>query len=108
MSDLPYRLSQGTHPIEVSLRPEKTIKALKACLDRGYVHIRFTDTRGGTELGVPVDTARSDLTQADFEQETGSLRLVGQLTLDYVPVRCIAEIDVRSLAGQGHLEILAE
>jgi hypothetical protein len=108
MSDLPHRLSEGTHPVEVSLRPEKTIKALKACLDRGYVHIRFTDTRGGTELGVPIDTGLSDLTQADFVQETGRLRLVGQLTLDYVPVRCTAEIDIPSLTGQGHLEILAE
>jgi hypothetical protein len=32
------------------------------------------------------------------------VRIVGGLTLDYVKVRCIAEIDLSTLEGQGHLE----
>ena len=50
MDELVARLSAGDHPVEASLRPEKTIKALKECIDRGYVHIKFTETEGGTEL----------------------------------------------------------
>jgi hypothetical protein len=104
MDELVQRLSEGDHPIEASLRPEKTVAALKACIDRGYVHIKYTDTRGGTELGVRLDQEATDLSQADFDNQTGSVHLVGGLTLNYVKVRSIADIDLGTLAGQGHLE----
>jgi hypothetical protein len=104
MNDLVQRLSQGQHPVEASLRPERTVKAFEEALNRGYVHIKFTKTRGGTELGVPVDRDRSDLTQADFEHGTGRLTIVGELTLDFVRVRCIADLDLPSLEGHGRLE----
>jgi hypothetical protein len=108
MSELVRTLSDGQHPVVVSIRPEATVKALKECLDRRYVHIKFTDTRGGTELGVPVDSDRSDLTAADFVAETGRLTVVGALTLDFVKVRCVADIQLPSLEGQGRLELVAD
>jgi hypothetical protein len=107
VSDLVRRLSEGTHAVEVSLRPERSVRLFKEALDRGYILIKFTETRGGTELGVPIDRARSDLTQADFDAEIGKARVSGELTLDYVPVRCVAEVELPSLRGQGRLEILA-
>jgi hypothetical protein len=72
------------------------------------VHIKFTETRGGTELGIPVDLDRSELAAADFHKETGKLHLVGALTLDFVKVRCVADIDLPSLSGKGRLEPLTE
>ncbi len=107
MNDLVKRLSEGSHAIEVSLRPERTTKLFKEQLDRGHVLIKFTQTRGGTELGVPLDKSRSDLTQANFDSETGKVRVCGELTLDYVPVRVVADIELPSMQGQGHLEVLA-
>ena len=101
--ELVTRLSQGDHPVEASLRPAKTVQALKERIDMGYVHIKFTGTRGGTELGVKLDPESINLTQADFEQGQGTVHLEGTLTLNYVPVRCVAEIDLASLNGQGHL-----
>jgi hypothetical protein len=44
-----------------------------------------------------------DLSQANFENQAGSAHLEGELTLDYVKVRCIADIDLKTLAGKGHL-----
>jgi hypothetical protein len=107
MSDLVRRLSQGDHPVELSLRPEKTIGELRDCLDRQYVHIKFTGTRGGTELGVRLDQEATDLTSADLNNQTGRARFVGYLTLDYVKVRCVADIDLSTFEGKGHLELLA-
>jgi len=107
MADLVQRLSEGNHRVEVTLRPERTLEAFKECLDRGYVHLKFTDTRGGTELGVPLDAARTDLSGADFAAAQGHVRIVGNLTLDFVKVRCIAEIDLPALSGNGRLEMLA-
>lgn len=103
MSALVQKLSQGDHPVEVSLRPERSAKILKECIDRGYVHIKFTNTLGGTELTVRLDKDASNL-NADFEKGTGQLKFVGNLSLDYVKVQCIAEIDLATLSGKGHLQ----
>lgn len=98
------RLCEGTHPVEASLRAEKSAKKLKESIDRKYVHIRFPNTRGGTELGFSLNLGGCDLSQADFESGSGVVHLVGELTLDYQPVRCIADLDLASLSGTGHLE----
>jgi uncharacterized protein YbdZ (MbtH family) len=102
------RLSQGRHPIASGLHSERRVQALKEEIDRGYVHIKFTETKGGTELGVRLDTAACDSSRADFQHQTGTVHLEGSLTLDYVRVRCIADIDLTTLAGQGHLVIVEE
>lgn len=97
------RLCEGSHEVEASMRSEKTVKAFKDAIDRNYVYIKFTGTRGGTEAGVRLDRDACDFSQADFEKETGSVHLEGELTLDYVKVRCIADIDLKTLKGEGHL-----
>jgi uncharacterized protein YbdZ (MbtH family) len=106
--DLVGFLSQGEHPVEAGLRPEKTVKLLRDAIDRGFVHVKFTDTRGGTELGFNLDGEASDLSQADFEKGAGRVHLEGELTLNYVKVRCIADLDLDSLGGQGHLKRVEE
>jgi len=79
---------------------------LKQAIDRGYVLVKFTDTRGGTELGVRLDNVLTNLSDADFGQSTGTVHLAGNLTLNYVKVRCIADVDLATLQGKGHLEIV--
>ncbi|HDQ71834.1 MAG TPA: MbtH domain protein [Chloroflexi bacterium] len=106
MDELVQRLSEGDHPVR--LRRVETPGALKDSIDRGYVLVTFTDTRGGTELGVRLDEALTDAQQADFDQATGSVHLAGDLTLNYVKVRCVADVDLATLEGTGHLEILEE
>jgi uncharacterized protein YbdZ (MbtH family) len=97
------RLSSGLHPVEIAIRPERTIPALKECLGRNYVHVKFTDTRGGTELGVRIDTGASTIPPPLLESGDGTIHLEGTLSLDYVPVRCVADIDLHTMAGQGKL-----
>jgi len=103
VESLVERLSRGEHPVEVSIRPEPSGPALQEAVERGYVFVRFTDTVGGTELGVRLDPAASDLAGADFTAATGRIRLVGDLTLDFEPVRCTAEIDLATMTGTGSL-----
>ncbi|MBF2066670.1 MAG: MbtH domain protein [Calothrix sp. C42_A2020_038] len=104
MNELVQRLSQGEHPVEASLRPEKTATAFKESIDRGYVHIKFTNTKGGTDLAVRLDPKASNWSEADFEHQKGKVHLVGDLTLNYVKVRCMADIDLATLEGKGRLE----
>lgn len=97
------RLCEGDHPVEVSLRPERTVKRFEEAIERNYAHIKFTGTQGGTELGLRLDREASDLSKADFENGTGPVHLEGGLTLDYVKVKCIADIDLATLEGKGRL-----
>ncbi|MCG6136123.1 MAG: MbtH domain protein [Nostoc sp. LLA-1] len=104
MNELVQKLSEGQHPVEVSLRHEKTATLLKESIDRGYVHIKFTDTKGGTDLGVRLDPELSNFNEADFEHQTGKVHIVGNLTLNYVKVQCIADINLDNFEGKGHLK----
>jgi uncharacterized protein YbdZ (MbtH family) len=97
------QLCEGDHPIEAGLRPEKTAQLFKEAIDRDYILIKFTDTRGGTELGIRLDRGACDFSRADFGSGTGTVHVEGGLTLDYSKVRCIADIDLETLAGRGHL-----
>lgn len=107
MDELVQRLATGDHPVTVG-GPMPSVEQLKQSIDRAYVHIKFTETRGGTDLGVRLDKAASDLSGADFERGTGMVHLEGTLTLNYVRVRCVADLDLATLNGTGHLVILEE
>ena len=107
MNELVQKLTKE-QDIEASLRPEPTLEYFKAAVDRGYVHVKFIHTRGGTELGVRIDPERSDLSGANWQDGTGSIRIAGELILDYVRVRCHATIDLATLKGTGYLEILED
>lgn len=104
--DLVTRLG-SPGPADVVSRPESTAERFREALEAGYVHLRFTDTRGGTEVGIQVDRAASDWSQADFDEGRGSVSVVGDLVLDFEPVRCHADIDLAELSGLGRLTRVA-
>jgi hypothetical protein len=103
VGDLVARL--GTpQPIVASLRPTATTEGLKAAIDRGLVHVKFTGTRGGTELGIRFDASASDFSGADFASGQGEIKLVGDLILDFVPVRFEGVIQIETLQGTGSVQ----
>ena len=108
MSELVQKLAKGDHRVIFRAIGDDAVEELKQCIDRDYVHVKFTETRGGTELGFKLDPEHSDLSGADFDAGTGRVRLAGNLSLDYVKVRCEAEVDIESMEGTGHLVILEE
>ena len=73
--------------------------------EMGYVLVKFTQTRGGTELGFPLDRAATDLSGANFDEGTGTVHVEGHLILNDDPVRCIADIDLATLKGTGRLAL---
>jgi uncharacterized protein YbdZ (MbtH family) len=107
-NDLVRKLAEGEHRVVFRARGDDPVGELKRCIDRDYVHVKFTETRGGTELGFRLDGERTDLSRADFANGKGRVHLAGRLTLDYVPVRCEAALDLESMEGTGHLVILEE
>jgi uncharacterized protein YbdZ (MbtH family) len=101
------RLCEGSHRLEVGLRPERNVRLFKEAIDRNYVHLKFVETKGGTELGFRLDKDASDFSAADFESGKGTVHLEGELSLDYVMVKCVADVDLSALTGKGHLEKVA-
>jgi hypothetical protein len=107
MDELVRRLSEDSHPVALTLRPEATVRELKDCIERKYVHVKFTGTRGGTELGVRLDSGATDLSRANFDAQSGTIRLVGDLVLNDVPVRCVADVNLATFDGVGSLQPIA-
>jgi uncharacterized protein YbdZ (MbtH family) len=105
MDDLVERLGEPQE-VEAGLRPERRAKLLKEQIDRGHVFMRFVKT--GTELGIRLDAASSDWSSADFVAETGSVKIVGDLVLNYNRVRYHGDLDLATLRGTGRLEFLGE
>lgn len=105
MDDLVKRLSQGTHKVAIT-RANNDLSEFKAMIDRDFVLVKFTETRGGTELGFSLDKEHSDVDADKLAQGKGQIKLAGNLNLNYVDVRCLASIDLESLEGEGSLEVL--
>lgn len=108
MNELVQRLSQGDYPVAVG-GPQPSLEEFERRIkDLGYVFIKFTTTRGGTDLGVRVDKNATDVSRANFAEATGTAHVEGTLTLNYVKVRCVADIDLATLDGTGRLIVLEE
>lgn len=108
MDDLVQRLSDGDFPVIVGGPKPSLEEFQKRIQDMGYVFIKFTGTRGGTDLGVHLDHTATELSRADFAQQSGQVHIEGTLTLNSVRVRCITDIDLATLSGTGHLLVLEE
>lgn len=104
MNELVERLTSGLQPIvaERSASPRE----LREQIERGFVLLKFPNTRGGTELGSQLDMGQTRLDGADFESGTGMVHLVGHLTLNYEKVQLVADIDLASLKGTGQLVLV--
>jgi|SRR5579859_234505 len=108
MNELVQKLATGKHPVTVGGPQPSLAEFQKRVEDMGYVFIKFTETRGGTDLGVRVDKEATDLSQAHFAEGQGLAHIEGTLTLNYVKVRCVADIDLTTLKGMGCLIVLEE
>ncbi len=105
MNELTQRLTTGQPVIVGGSQP--SIEELHNRVgEMGYVLIKFTETRGGTELGFPLDRDATDLSSADFDQGSGTVHVEGNLVLNDDPVRCIADIDLATLKGTGRLALV--
>lgn len=106
MDELVQRLSSGMH--NICADHIKSAQELKESIDRGYVLVKFPDTRGGTVLGTRLDKTRSVLSNADFSAGAGTVQLVGSLVLNYNEVELIGELDLATLQGEGCLKLIAD
>jgi len=101
------RLSVGDHDVRMVLRPEHSLSALRAAVDRGFVQIEFINTKGGTTVGFQIDLSLSNTSKLKDESGKGDIQLVGFFTLNFQKVKCIANISLQSFDGKGKLELIS-
>jgi hypothetical protein len=102
MNELTQRLA-SSQPVVMGGSQASAEELRQRVEELKYVLIKFTETRGGTELGFELDQQTSDWSGADFEQGSGTVHVEGTLILNDDPVRCIADLDVATLKGTGRL-----
>ena len=107
INELVKRLSQGKHEVVIGHRDE-SYEEIKERIEDGYIHIKFTKTRGGTELGINVDLNSTNVKDLDFTKGEGLLHIEGTTNLNYNAVRLIADIDLAYIKGEGYLEVVSE
>jgi len=107
INELVQRLSEGKHEVVIGHRDE-SYEEIKQRIEDGYIHIKFTQTRGGTELGINVDLNNTNLKELDFNKGEGLLHIEGTTNLNYNAVRCIADIDLATRKGEGCLQVIEE
>lgn len=105
-NELVKRLSTGKHEVTIGNRKEPYSEIEERLTDMKYIHITFPNTKGGTELGINVDTGSCDLTKADFKKGTGKIHIEGTTNLNYCDVRCVANVDLESRKGEGCLVVV--
>lgn len=100
MNDLVERLANGRLPVQAN-RPETKAVTLKERISIGYLHILFKET--GTELGIKLDLKNCNFSDCDFENGAGIAHFEGGVMLNYKKVKCVADINLGSLEGEGYL-----
>ena len=104
MNDLTERLTKEQPVAMGGMDP--TVEELRNRTgDIGYVLVKFTETRGGTELSFPLDRDTTDLSAANFDEGTGTVHVEGNVILNGDPIRCIADIDLATLKGLGRVTL---
>ncbi len=105
MNELVERLSSKKYSVQAN-RPDKSAAELKKRIDMNFVHILFKET--GTELGIFLDQEKCDYTNVDWDEGTGKAHFEGAITLNYEKVRCVADINVKTMNGKGQLHLIED
>ena len=105
MDSLVKRLS-SKQPIEFESRTDTMVELKERLTEMKFVFITFPETKGGTELGIDVDLDLTDIKNADFDKGVGNIHVTGTCELNYQKVRCIADVDLSTRRGTGHLELI--
>lgn len=81
------------------------ITKLNRAVENGYILVKFTKTKGGTELGC--NTKNDDTeNRCVVDEQNRTVEIRGRLKLDYTPVRLVAKVSLDTFKGEGHLEVI--
>lgn len=104
MDKLVEFLAEGSHPVCVILKPEKTLDELIQCFKRKFINLEFTDTKGGTEIGINIGPNSTN--ENEINHLTKEVYIEGELYMNFVKVKVESNIKVCDFSGFGSLKII--
>lgn len=104
LKSLIEKLINTHHSVVIGYRNEST-EMLAENLKDHYIHIKFPDTQGETELGLSIDQELSNISEFLNDPDQGTLHIAGRTTLDYKPILCLAEIDKKTRKGKAYVQL---
>ena len=105
MSELIARFVSRASEVVIPGGGDRPAAVLGELIDEGVVPVRFVGGEGETELDVELDLGACVLDAADFVHGTGTARLVGRLTLDDVPIRVVADVELGAMSGWARVAV---
>jgi len=82
-----------------------SVEKLRRATEIGYVLVKFTETKGGTELGCNV---KNEDSRCKVEWKQNQISIYGRLKLDFTPVLVHATINLDTFTGTGHVEVIQD
>jgi len=104
MDKLLHFLSQGDHPVKVILKPKETLDEFISCMERGFLNVLFSDTQGGTEVGIVI--SQSSLEYGDIDQSTQNISIQGECGLNFNKIKISMELSLTDYTGLAQVRIL--
>jgi hypothetical protein len=108
-NDLVQRLQKEQEVIIIRYcdNDKPNVQKLQRAVQNGYVLVKFTSTKGGTELGCNVKNEDPKCT-VQFDHANKRVTIRGRLKLDYTPVRLNATVNLDTFKGTGYLEVIED
>ncbi|MBT4880039.1 MAG: hypothetical protein HON43_03595 [Alphaproteobacteria bacterium] len=97
------RLATKAQKVIIGYRNE-SLEELRENFKNSYLHLKFPDTRGETELGIDLLIDECDFSALESGKTEGNLIIKGTTILDSQPILCSANVDLKSRTGTSTVE----
>ena len=106
MDKLVKFLIDGKHSVVIEPRITDYGELEQRLIELGFIFVKFTDTVGGTELGLNLIKNKTNIENADFTNGRGTIDISGTCELNYHHIRCNAIINLETKSGKASVELI--
>lgn len=97
MDTLVAFLMSKQQPVKAVLKPDETLDEFVACMNRKFVNLVFTDTKGSTEIGITL--TESTLKADEIDDSTETIILQGKCGLNFEKIKVKVELSLKDFTG---------
>lgn len=98
------KLINTKHSVVIGYRNESDVELAESLKDH-YIHIKFSNTQGETELGISIDPNLSNIDEFLDHPNQGIFHIAGRTILDSEPILCTAQIDKKTRKGTADVQL---
>jgi hypothetical protein len=104
LKTLVEKLISTKHSVVIGYRNESDEELAESLKDR-YIHIKFPNTQGETELGISIDPNLSNIDEFLDHPDQGTLHIAGRTVLDSQPILCSVQINKKTREGIADVQL---